>query len=465
MPDRTSHADSWNKRYEQGRKNAIKCHEICYDSDMKTATFSGLIPRHAIQQVEASLREARVVIVNGPRQAGKTTLVRDQLRPKAGGSFVTLDDETELAACLADPHIFLDRPRPVIVDEFQHAGDRLLRVVKELVDENPEPGQFLLTGSTRFMTLRTISESLAGRVHIVDLWPYTQGEAQVLGDGADTFLPRLVKGQSLRAGEPSRLPRRRDYLEILCRGGYPEALKLDRDARRRFFRNYVRTVTQRDVPEISRVRHVEELPRILRLLAAATAQEARDTQLAERLRIDRRTLRANYLPLLHTVYLALEVPAWSRNVVSRVSRHPKNYLVDTGLAAHVLGTTPQRLAEPTSPGTGALLETFAVNELVRQASRFDDLGISLFHYRAHTGSEIDVIAETDDGRVAGIEVKAATSVDSADFSHLVAVRDRVDRLRDMEFVRGVVLYTGDRSHSFGDRLEALPLAALWLPPA
>jgi hypothetical protein len=261
------------------------------------------------------------------------------------------------------------------------------------------------------------------------------------------------------------VPNRRDYLDRLCRGGYPEAVGLDDDARKRFFANYIRTVTQRDVPEISRIRHIEELPRILRFLAASTAQETRDAQMAERLSIDRRTLRANYLPLLRTVYLAFELPAWSRNLVSRVSRHPKSYLVDTGVAAHLLGMTPARLAEATSPATGALLETFAVNELVRQASRFaDGLGVSLFHYRAHTGSEVDVIAETDEGRVVGIEVKASASVDSRDFSHLAAVRDRVDRLGDIEFVQGVVLYTGDRAYSFGDRLEALPLAALWLPP-
>ena len=434
---------------------------------MKNAMLGNLVPRHATNQVHASLREARVVMVNGPRQAGKTTLVRDQLNLEGAGTFATLDDATQLAACLADPRTFLDRPRPVIIDEFQHAGDPLLRSVKALVDENPKPGQFLLTGSTRFVTLPTVSESLAGRVHIVDLWPYTQGEAQVLGGDSDSFLRRVIHGQPLRGEfEPGTVPSRLEYLEILCRGGFPEAVRIEGGARRRFFSNYVRTVTQRDVPEISRVRHTEELPRILRLLAAATAQETRDTELAERLKIDRRTLRANYLPLLHTVYLAFELPAWSRNLVSRVSKHPKNHLVDTGLAAHLLGTTPERLAEPTATGTGALLETFAVNELVRQAARFvDDVGISLFHYSAHSGSEIDIVAEADDGRVVGIEIKAGASVNRGDFAHLAVVRERLDRLRDCEFVRGIVLYTGDRSYSFGDRLEALPLAALWLPSA
>ncbi|HLF69939.1 MAG TPA: DUF4143 domain-containing protein, partial [Actinomycetota bacterium] len=276
----------------------------------------------------------------------------------------------------------------------------------------------------------------------------------------------LVNGEPVKEGlDPRKLPPRRDYLDLLCRGGYPEAINLEPDARRRFFRNYVRTVTQRDVPQISRIRHVEELPRILRLLAAATSQEIKDTELAQRLGIDRRTLRANYLPLLQTVYLAHEIPAWSRNVASRVSKHPKSYLVDSGLAAHVLGTSPERLSAPTSPGTGSLLETFVVNELVRQTSRFDDMGIHLFHYRAHSGGEVDLVAETDDGRVVGIEVKASTSVEGSDFLHLRAVRDRLDGLGDVEFVGGVVLYAGGAAYSFGDRLEALPIAALWLPPA
>lgn len=429
------------------------------------ASLTGLVPRHAAAAVLQSLREAPVVVVNGPRQAGKTTLVRDQLRSSIGGSFVTLDDEDQLQACLADPVTFLERPAPVAVDEFQRAGDSLLRAVKALVDRDRRPGTYLLTGSTRFLTLPRISESLAGRVHIVDLWPFSQGEAERLGASSDALLPALFSRASLVTALRGRtMPSRRQYLERLCRGGYPEAQRLDAAARRRFFSNYIRTITLRDVPEISRVRHVSEIPRILRLLAAASAQEINDVEIASRLNIDRRTLRANYLPLLHTVSLAFELPAWSRNLVSRVTKRPKTYLADTGVAAHLVGADPQKLAEPTAAMTGPLVETFAVNELVRQVARFgDEMGVSLHHYRAHTGSEVDLLIEADDGRIVGVEVKAAASVRADDFRHLAGLRDRIDEVPDMRFDRGVVLYAGAEALAFGDRLEALPLAALWLP--
>ncbi len=425
---------------------------------------STLLPRHALSQVRRRLGEMRVVVVNGPRQAGKTTLAR-LLHPEVGGTFATLDDPDQLMACREDPRTFVDRPRPVIIDEFQRAGDDLLMAIKVAVDQDPTPGRFLLTGSTRFLTVPTISESLAGRVAIIDLWPFSQGEADQLGPTADSLLPRLFDGAPLaRALEGHDLPSRREYLQRLCRGGYPQVQGVSSATRRRFFADYVRAVTQRDVPEISRIRHVGELRRILELLAGSTGQELYDARLARELEIDRRTLRANYLPLLHTVYLTVEVAAWSRRLVARVAKHPKSYLVDTGLAAHLIGADAERLAEPTSVSTGPLVETFAVNELIRQTARFDDLGARLFHYRAGTGTEIDVIIETPGGRVAAVEVKAATSVRPRDLRHLSSVRDRLDELPDQEFVRGVVLTTGDQALPMGDRLEVLPLAALWLPP-
>jgi len=235
-------------------------------------------------------------------------------------------------------------------------------------------------------------------------------------------------------------------------------------ARRRFFASYVQTVTRRDIPEISGIRNAGELPRILQMLAASTAQEVRDVKMAERLSIDRRTLRANYMPLLQASFLTLEIPAWSRNLVSRVAKHPKNFLVDSGLAASLLRVDPQRLSRSTAPGAGALLEAFVVNELIRQSARFgDELGVALFHYRSHNGGEVDLIAEADDGRVVGIEIKAAQVAEPSDARFLGVLRDRLDALDDSEFVRGVVFHTGNRAYGLADRIDAVPIAALWLP--
>ncbi len=436
------------------------------DSSNSPSTGPGrLVPRHAAERVLQSLREAPVVLLNGPRQSGKTTLVRDQLGHRLGGTFATLDDEAQFEACLADPVTFLEQPAPVIVDEFQRAGEPLLRTIKALVDRERVPGRFLLTGSTRFLTVPRISESLAGRVHIVELWPFSQGEAECLGPGCDSLLPALLSSEPLVRRAPAQpVATRRDILARVCRGGYPGVQALGSAARRRFFSNYIRTVTHRDVPEISRIRHIDELARVLRLLAAATSQELNDVDLAAKLDIDRRTLRANYLPLLHMVYLAFELPAWSRNPVSRVSKRAKSYVADTGIAAHLMGTDAEHLAQPAAPATGALVETFVANELVRQLARFgDELGASLFHYRAHTGAEVDLVIESQDGRVVGVEVKAAASVRADDFRHLAGLRDHLDGSQDAKFVRGVVLYTGSQALSFGDRLEALPIALLWQP--
>lgn len=425
-----------------------------------------LKPRHATATVTELLRSGRVIVVNGPRQAGKTTMVRDQVMPTTGGTYVTLDDERQLAACIDDPPTFLARPKPLIIDEFQRAGDTLLRAVKVVVDQDRTPGQFVLTGSTRFTTVPTISESLVGRVRIVDLWPFTQGEADELGPSADRFLEALLDPDARPTVPIHDAPTRDEYLRRVCRGGFPEVHRLDREAERRaFFRDYVRTISQRDVPELSRVQHVEELPRLLRTLASSSAQELNVSEVARAIGINRAALGRNYLPLLQTLYVTTRLPAWSRKPLGQVRRHPKIHFGDTGLAAHLLGVDATRLAEPTSPVTGAIVETFAVNEIVRQVSRFqDEIDARLFHYRTPGGVEVDAVIETADGRIAAVEVKASTTVRSRDFDHLRRLKARVDRLSDLTFVRGVVLYTGPASLSFGDGMQALPLATLWLPP-
>jgi predicted AAA+ superfamily ATPase len=418
-------------------------------------------PRHALRAAESALDSFRAVVVNGPRQAGKTTLA-GELAGSRGATVVSLDDNGLYEACLADPQAFLDAfPRPLFIDEFQRAGDPLVRAVKVAVDAERTPGQFLLTGSSRFLTTAGLSESLAGRAVIIDLWPYTQGEADQLGPTADSLLGRLFERTTLAQAQ-GPYPSRSEYLQRVCRGGFPEVHDLSPTVRPVWFDAYINTIVQRDVPLIARGRHLGELPRLLRVVAARTSQELNLVSVAADTGIDRMSLSRNYLPLLENIYLVRQLPSWSRNLTSRVVKHPKTYISDSGLAAGLLGVDPDGLALPNAPALGPLIETFVVDELVRQLSFMAGPRASLYHFRSPDGPEVDVVAEAPDGRVVGLEVKASTTVRQADFKHLALLRDRLDRI-GQPFVAGGVIYLGNQALPFGDRLSALPLCHLWLP--
>jgi predicted AAA+ superfamily ATPase len=418
-------------------------------------------PRHALRAAESALDSFRAVVVNGPRQAGKTTLA-GELAGSRGATVVSLDDNGLYEACLADPQAFLDAfPRPLFIDEFQRAGDPLVRAVKVAVDAERTPGQFLLTGSSRFLTTAGLSESLAGRAVIIDLWPFTQGEADQLGPTADSLLGRLFERTTLAQAQ-GPYPSRSEYLQRVCRGGFPEVHDLSPTVRPVWFDAYINTIVQRDVPLISRGRHLGELPRLLRVVAARTSQELNLVSVAADTGIDRMSLSRNYLPLLENIYLVRQLPSWSRNLTSRVVKHPKTYISDSGLAAGLLGVDPDGLALPNAPALGPLIETFVVDELVRQLSFMAGPRASLYHFRSPDGPEVDVVAEAPDGRVVGLEVKASSTVRQADFKHLALLRDRLDRI-GQPFVAGGVIYLGNQALPFGDRLSALPLCHLWLP--
>lgn len=409
--------------------------------------------RRLEDHVVAALESFRVVVVTGPRQAGKTTLVRRVLDD--AGSFSRLDDEATRQAALADPDRFASHGNlPRAIDEVQLGGDALIRAIKATVDDDPTPGQFLLNGSADFLTVPNLSESLAGRAAFLDLWPFTQGEIEGTPDGflATTFSNPDALLDIDSAVEPD------EYLERLCIGGYPEAVALDARARRTWFRNYVRTVTQRDITELTGARRAQQLPRLLGLLAANTAGELVTTRIHADSGLGSRDTTDDYIGYLQMTYLAHVVPAWSRNLTRKITRHPKVHIADAGLAAHLLGKDPAALRRPDDPARGQLVESFVVNELLRQTSVLDEPDVGLHHLRDRDGAEIDIVAEAADGRVVAIEVKAARSVNQADAKWLGWLRDKIPN----DFVCGIVLHTGDRPFRLGDRLLAIPIAALWL---
>jgi predicted AAA+ superfamily ATPase len=379
-------------------------------------------------------------------------LVSGQL-PRVGGTLRSLDEQGMLAAALDDPAGFVALgDRPLVIDEVQRGGEPLVRAIKARVDRDPAPGQFVLTGSSNFLTVPSISESLAGRAGFVEVWPFTQGE---LAGTADRFVEAVFAGvDALTAYRPSGIDRR-ELLERVCAGGYPEVHRLGVGQRAGWFRDYVRTTIERDVVELSGIRKVPEMGQLLRLLAARSGCELVMQNVIEDSALERQAVY-DHRAWLQTIHLVATLPAWSRNLTGRVKKRPKVFIADSGLAAWLVGKTPAALEDLAEPATGRLVETFVFGELRRQLT-WSATEAGLFHWQDRAGAEIDFVLESADGRVAAVEVKTGQTPKREWFRWLGRMREAMDD----RFVAGVVLYGGQHVLPFGDRLLAVPISALW----
>jgi uncharacterized protein len=408
------------------------------------------------------MEAARAVVVNGPRQCGKSELLRI-LHESLGGTLMTLDRPVHLRLARTDPTGFVqDRAKPIMIDEVQRGGDPLVLALKLLLDSSQDKGQAVLAGSTRFLTEPRLSESLAGRVRFVDLWPFSQGEIDGLTGTGDRLIDRLFGQTEVLADTASSAPilSRRDIFQRMCVGGFPEvvAATSSRD-RTEFLADYVRTVSQRDITEMGRLAERVELETVLRLLAERTASLLNAASLSKAAGMSDDSMR-RYLPLVETIFLTYRLPPFAGSTAARSRRHPKVHLTDTGLAAFLLGMNADRLMDPDATASGALLESFVLMELVKQTTWSDEL-VRLSHYRDDKDREVDIVVESQRGGVAGIEVKAAIDVDERDFRHLAYLRDKVgDR-----FTCGVVFHCGTEPLRWGDRLVSLPISTLWSSPS
>ncbi|MFF5080482.1 ATP-binding protein [Actinoplanes sp. NPDC000266] len=411
-------------------------------------TTRQLIPRHAAAQVGEALADTRVVLISGARQAGKSTLVRvvagDRLAERRD-----LDRAQDRAAASADPVGFVDSPDLLVIDEIQRVPDLLL-AIKASIDEDPRPGRYLLTGSSRLFGMVAAPDALPGRMETVELWPFSQGEIDSEPDG---FIDAIFEfGPRLRHESAVM---RADYTARIVRGGLPEATGRD-DARRRqrFFDGYVQALIDRDVLQLSDIQHKGELRKLVRLLAARTATIITAGSLESGLGLSRPTI-ARYLQALEEIFLVKRIPAWSRNLGTRATAAPKMIFVDSGIAANEVAVDARALLRPGAP-FGPLLESFVLSELARQLT-WSKQRAELSHYRDRDRYEVDAVLENRSGQVVGVEVKAASTVGSDDFRGL---RRLADRLGD-DFIAGVVLYTGTSTLPFGDKLRAIPVSALW----
>ena len=414
-----------------------------------------LVPRRALQTTIESMSAFRAVVVQGARQVGKSTLAGVVARQLGAGA-VTLDREEDLAAARDDPMLFLEAlGTPTVIDEIQRAGDPLVLAVKQRLDQSRAPGQYVLTGSTNFLTTPVISESLAGRIDLITLWPLSIGE---LTHGTDAFVDRAFDGSAPLLAHRGDTPTRSDYLELVCRGGYPEVQRLGDRTRHRWFERYLETVLRREVESVADLRRFDALHAMARMLLSTTGSELVITRLAEGLGIDRATAET-YEPWIETTFLVHRLPAWSRKVASKIVRRPKLHACDTGLAAAIIGKGPETLARLNDPSVGPLVESFAIAEIAKQLT-WSDTSARLHHLRDRDGLEIDALLEAADGRVVAVEVKASTVPRTDDAAPMARLRDKLDTVGG-DFVAGVVLHTGNRRVALGNRLVGLPIADLW----
>lgn len=415
-----------------------------------SSEHSGLIERGLSHVVTDAMASARVVALLGPRQAGKSTLARILASGPLSAEYLTLDDEPVRSAARADSEGFVAAlGRRTVLDEVQRAPELLL-AIKSRVDRDRSPGQFLLTGSANLRRIPRVADALPGRVDYLTLWPLTQSE--IAGRRHDV-IGRWFEGDvEVLTDAPIG---RQAYADRLLSGGFPEARMRAGASRARFFDSYVASIVDRDVPDVARVHDPASVGTLLRLVAARSGGLARYETLGRDAALDGKTAKS-HLDVLERLFLIRIRRAWHINLGQRQVKAPKLYVSDPGLLAGLIGADDRRLRDD-GGFAGSLMETFVATELERQAS-WADQPLTFWHYR-DDGREVDTIIEHPSGAIVGVEVKASATARAQDFRGLAHLRDRVgERMRG-----GIVIYAGQRTLPFGDRLWALPLAGLWQP--
>ena len=393
--------------------------------------------------------------IHGARTVGKSTVL-GSLANAAGRAVIDLDDPGTRDAVDASPAAFAAGEAPVFIDEYQHTP-AILDAIKAELNRELRPGRFVITGSTRYLSLPAAAQSLTGRLHVATLWPLSQGEL----DGVpERFVDLLLSDpEQLVSSSPSRTGRR-EYVERILRGGFPIAVSREPGAsRNRWFDDYVKLVLERDVAELSSIRQREKMPRLVAHLGGQTAQVLNVARIAAEVGVDASTAE-HYVRLLEATFVLHRLPAWGTTLRARASAKPKIHFVDAGVAGRMLRVSESRLAaaEPQAmTELGHLLETFCVGEILKQTS-WMDASSQAGHWRTHDGDEVDLVLERDDGGAAAVEIKVGERLGEGQFRSLRKLRDALGE----RFIGGVVLHLGRLAYTYEDRLHALPVDRLWL---
>lgn len=413
-----------------------------------------MLNRHITLDIQAGLKQMPIVLINGARQVGKSTLANKLEQAVEGSTInITLDNLSQLSAAHAAPFTFIEGLTQlyslILLDEVQRAPELFLPI-KEMVDENKEL-RFLLTGSANVLTLPKLADSLAGRMEIHTLWPLSQGE--ILGV-KEQFVDRCFDKKPFFNTTPLRWD---ELMEKIILGGYPKVIT-EADPRRRhfWFESYLNSLLMRDVRDLMNIEGYKELPNLLKLLSARAGGLLNQSDLSRLSSINMTTLK-RYIALLEALFIFVPLPAWFNNEEKRLVKSPKAYLNDTGLLCHLRGINQERLIEDRHLAS-SVLENYIVMELRKQMAWSNTLP-KLYHFRTAAGQEVDILLQAPDGRVVGIEIKSSNEVTKKDFHGL----ETLAKIATDQFHLGIVLYSGKDIIKFGENLVALPINTLWQP--
>ncbi len=404
--------------------------------------------------IQKSLTTMPAVFVNGPRQSGKSTLIKHIISNKHEDvTYITFDDITAMSAAQNDPEGFLRGfSKLVVIDEVQLVPE-IFRAIKLLIDEYRlkgilhANGRFLLTGSANIMALPNLSDALVGRMSINTLYPFSAMEvANSSISKIGLFFDKNIVLQNVFGKSPYPLS------EIMLNATFPEVKSgLDRV---KWFHDYITTLLQRDIRNLAQIEKIAELPNMLRALAARAGGLLNDASCARDTGLNQMTYR-RYRTLLEHLFLITLLPPWFRNIRKRLTKSPKLYFIDTNLLCYVLGVDLITLRKQNPTLFGHILENFVASELTKQLTLQQDY--SLYHFHTQDNYEVDFVIESRNGNIVGIEVKATESVTTQDFNGLKVLKESVGE----DFIRGIIFYLGDKTISFGGNMIAIPVSLLW----
>lgn len=402
-------------------------------------------PRWLEPRILDASRQFPVVLVGGPRQVGKTTMLR-RIAGEPRRAYASLDDPTLAALGRDDPALFLQRfPPPALIDEVQYAPE-LLPLVKLAVDRAGEPGAYWLTGSQPFHLMKGVTESLAGRVALLTLLGFARREALGLTREAQPFLPAT----EVRPPEGTGLDHAGVFAAV-WRGSFPALVTGQVRDHGLFFSSYFRTYLERDVMALAQVGDRGAFVRFVRACAARTAQLLNLSELARDVDVSVPTAK-HWLSILEASHQVVLVPPYHSNRTKRLTKTPKMYFLDTGLASYLGGwSSPETLAAGAM--AGSLFETWVVGEILK-SWYFAGREPALSFYRDRDGREIDLLLEAD-GRLHPVEVKLGATPKPAWCRHFRAV----ERL-DLPVGPGAVVCLCEQPVPLGETVTAIPAGAL-----